>query len=296
MFRDEGDGRDEDADALRPRQANLVVRRGPDPFQGANPALVTDLPVHELWQVRSDGGGRGLHLRLVGVSSSDHPLGKAVGGEEETKSRRPTGRFPDAPDSARVRLSQAVRDRIAADGAAPARPLIGLVPVLEGGLCRRGGELGVEGQEHHLVRSEREDLPRRLGGEGLPVPHGHEDPDLIARASPDQLRLQGLGLLPGLRQKRGSAPHEGVVGPGALGAGGRDEGGEGIAHRGGRADDGLVAEEVEQEGTHRVRPVRSTQVEEDDGQTGHLPVILRTARSMWATGVSGRTPCPRLKM
>ena len=68
------------------------------------------------------------------------------------------------------------------------------------------------------------------------------------------------------------------------------------------ADDGAVAEQVPQKRLDVVRAVRPPEIEQHDrnspraigatlGRHGHgSPVTLRTTASIWAIGVSGRTP------
>src|SRR6185437_11468747 len=61
-----------------------------------------------------------------------------------------------------------------------------------------------------------------------------------------------------------------------------------------QADNGRIAKKILQERRYRLRAIRSTQIEQDDGQLH--PRIRLSNCSTWAIGVSGRMPWPRLKI
>jgi hypothetical protein len=84
-----------------------------------------------------------------------------------------------------------------------------------------------------------------------------------------------------------------------------DQPGEGYPERRRRGNDRRVGKQVVQEGSHRLGRIRSAEIHQDDGDTAHggasvtweaFPVTRSTTRPIFASGVSGRTPCPRLKM
>ena len=299
---DEGDRRQDHPLAVPGRAAERILRGRTDPGERADPALVADLPVGELRQLRGHRGGRRLHLRLIGIAALHHLFRQAVGGEEQAQVRRPAGAFPGLADQGRMGRDQGLVRGEAADRAAAARPPVGGGPVLERRRGRGRGELRIERQEDDLVGREGGHGLRRLVGPRLPVAHGDEGVGLTVRRGDPQGLLQRPGLLLRLRQQRRAAAHQGVVGLGHLPARGGDQGRQRIAGDGRQADDRRIAEEVEQEGLDGVRPVRPAQVEEDDGQLLHrrlrqpFPVTRPMARARFSTGVSGRTPWPRLKM
>ena len=232
--------------------------------------------------------------------------GNAVGGEQH-------------PHRGVARLVQFLTDRlglggdpacglgIAADRPADARPGIGRSPQLQRGLGRGRRILRIERQQHHFVGAEHGDVGGRLLGQRVPVAHGDEDPDLVARQPFGQRGLQRLGLGCRLGQQRRAPAHEAIVGLGGGLAPAGDQPGQRRPQQAGQADDGRVIEQVEQEGFDRGLIVRPAQIEQDHGdppplQPRPIPRIYHWAPirfstcSTWSMGTSGRMPWPRLKI
>src|SRR5438105_9088113 len=63
-----------------------------------------------------------------------------------------------------------------------------------------------------------------------------------------------------------------------------------------QSDNRRIAKEILQEWLNRFQRIRAAQVEQDDSDFQTLPLTRSTTRATFPGGVSGRTPCPRLKI
>ncbi len=166
---------------------------------------------------------------------------------------------------------------------------------------RRRRILRIERQQHDPIRRERPHLPRHGLAHRMPVAHADEHPRALVPAL--QPGLQCLGLPAGIGQQRRSATDLRVDVTRHRRPPSRDQPRQQPTRRPGQADDRLVVEQVEQERLDRRQGVRPAQVEQHHRR---LPVARRdhsrrNSRTRSATrdtcsgGVSGSTPCPRLK-
>ena len=303
MLRDKGHRCHDHPDPVARGLGDGVRGRRPQPFHRPDPALVADGP-GTLGQPGPGGDGSTgrLDLRLIGIALlRDQALRDAVGREQHP--HRPVaglGQF--RAHAVSLGLDPARCLGVAADRPADARARIDLGPPLQRGLRRRGRELGIQRQEDDLVRAERRHIHRGFFRQRSPVAHGDEGAHLVARQQPAQDFGHGRCLTPGFRQQGGTAAHQGVVGLGGRLAAAGDQPCQKRPERIGQADDGRVAEQVEQEGFDRGLVVRPAEIEQHHrdaaapGVRGHCaPIRFRTC-STWAIGTSGRMPCPRLKI
>ena len=284
MLGDEGDRHHDERHAIAPGARDLGLRRGSDPLQRPDPALVADPPVQiPLAQGLHHGRHGALDLPLVGVAALDDLLRQAVGGEQHPRRAVP-GRL-------RERRTQPARDlghetgfgRITAQR--PGRnlepnPRRRAGPGREGGPGRGRGELRIERQEDDPLRVVGLDRARGLLAHGVPVAHGDEGLDLAVPglAVPtglgvqDRLQRPSLGL--GVGEQRRAAAQFIVDPPRHRRPAPRNPLGEQPAERSGCADDRRIVEQVEEERPHRPRPVRAAEIEKNDRGPGHLSSAL----------------------
>jgi hypothetical protein len=127
---------------------------------------------------------------------------------------------------------------------------------------RRRRILGIKRQQHDLVGIER--LHRRGGlvAHRVPIAHGDEGPHLaLLRQHPFQRPRLGLRIL----QQRRTAADQVIDRPGRLGPSPCERIGQRQPQHARQAQDAGIVEQVEQERTNGLRPVRSAQVEQHDG-------------------------------
>ncbi len=87
MFGDKGDRQHDEGLALGARAADLVVGRGPDPFQRPDAALVAGHPVQTLDPEFCHYGSTALlDLGLIGIALFDHLLRQSMSREEDAES------------------------------------------------------------------------------------------------------------------------------------------------------------------------------------------------------------------
>ena len=244
-----------------------------------------------LLQPLHDQLGTGLDLALVGVAGLLHVApGHAVGAEEHVGRcgvRAGLDLPGDQPghgaDVAGVVVVAAdAADRQAGEGR------VGLAQALqltEAGAAGADREVGVKGQHHHLVHVVGLDVAHRRLGEGMPVAHGHVAGGLDAPLAQAALQLAGL-LLGDAPQGRATADRAvgllRLAGPQAA-----DQPGQGLLQgRIGQPDDLGIGEQVVEERTHVLDPLRPSQIQQQHANLGHafLPCGARPERNAGGPG------------
>ena len=269
VFRNEGDGADQQRHLLGARAFDFGISGGTDPFLRCDAGLVANLPV----QIRNikpfdDLVRRALNLPLIGVAPLDDALRQAMGAEQDAQLYRRVQLGPRlvislAHDACgcigktliRMPAAQGLHRNIKANAAA------GITPSGHAAARRGGGELRIERHQHHPLRPP---ILHRLGRflrKWMPVAHG-DKAAIFAGLIIRQRRLQALRLLDSeFQQGRFTAQH-GVILLRCAGAPLGDELAEPWPDKARHAQNRRVAEQVGQEGLYGVWAIRAAQVQQ----------------------------------